>query len=212
MSRHSSIGFHHAGVAGLALALGLLGGCSRGPRGFENDNDRLRRENSELKAKVDELSRNIDLRLAEIKRLEAQSATQPAVEGAEVPRVVEIKFDHYSGAIDTDSDGTDDALRVYLKTIDQRGRFLVAAGRAVLQVVAITPGQPVATLIEKTFTPAELDAAYRSGLTGTHYTLETPLPRPLPAGVGEVTVKVTFTDAAGGVTISHEEPVKLRRK
>lgn len=199
-------------LAVLVLVTFPLAACSSGPRNFFNENDRLRKENARLLQQVEELQRNIELRLAEIKQLESQSPNAPAIEGASVPRAVELKFDRHSGAIDTNGDGTDDTLRVYVRPLDQRGRFIVVAGRMSLQAVAITPGQQPALLIDRVFTPAEIDAAYRSGLTGTHYTLEAPLPNPLPDGVNEVTVKITFTDAADGAVITAETPTKLRRK
>lgn len=165
----------------------------------------------ELRRKVETLQRDIDLRLAEIKRLESQATARPAIEGAKIPQVVVLRFDRYTGGADTDNDGGDDTLRVYIKPMDQRGRFIVVAGSATLQAVAITPGQPPVLVVEKTLSPAEWDAAYRTGMTGTHYSIEAALPRPLPEGVTELTVKVTLTDAAGGATISQEQAVKLRR-
>lgn len=186
--------------------------CHSGPRNFLNENDNLRRQNLELREKVDGLQKQIDLRVAEIDTLNAQhgSATRPALGGTDVPRVVKLDLDRYTGAIDTNGDGADDTLRIYLKTLDQHGRFLPAAGRAVVQVVAISPGTPPALIAEKTFEPREFDAAYRSGLTGTHFTLEVPLPAKPPAG--GATAKLTFTDAATNATLTAETPVKVRDK
>jgi hypothetical protein len=47
-------------------------------------------------------------------------------------------------------------------------------------------------------------------LTGTHYTLEVPVRPPPPAGVNEVSVQITFTDAASGATITRQQPVRIK--
>jgi hypothetical protein len=195
----------------LALCCLALSACG-GPKNFTNENDALRRQNLELRDKAAQLQKQIDLRLAEIATLRAKNAaaTQPALEGADIPRVVKLRPDRYSGAIDTNSDGTDDTVRLYIQTIDQQGRFLPAAGRAVVQVVAITPGSPPALLAEKAFSPSEFDAAYRTGLTGTHYSLEVPLDTTTPAG--SATVKITFTDAATHATLTAELPVSIAHR
>lgn len=207
--------FKRRGWDSVAAVVGLcalaLAGCHAAPRNFLNDNDQLRRENLELREKVEQLQKKIDLRLAEIQSLEQRikTASPPAVAGAKVPQAVKIAMDRYSGPIDTNHDGIDDAVRVYLLTQDGEGRFIPVAGRAVVQVVAIEPGRPPALLVEKTFEPNELDAAYRSGLTGTHYTLEVPLVLPPPKGLRQATVKATLTDAASGAQLIAEQAFPL---
>jgi hypothetical protein len=193
----------------LITALALLAGC--GTKNFLNDNDRLRRENLELRTQVDQLQKNIDLRLAQIQTLEQRVSptTRPAIEGAHVPQAAALQLDRYTGAIDTNHDGVDDTVRIYLKPLDQEGRFIPVAGRAVAQVVAIQPGEPPKLLAEKVFEPAEFNQAYRTGLTGTHYTLELPLPSPLPKGLKSATLKVTLTDAATGAQLVAEQAINI---
>lgn len=191
------------------LALLALPACRK--KNFTNENDRLRKENLELRQEVDRLRGQIDLRLAELEAMKQQVPPdqRPKLEGAEVPRVVALTFDRFSGAIDTNNDGRPDLLRLYVKTVDQKGRFLPAAGRAAVQVVAIRTGQEPVTLAEKTFEPADFEAAFRSGLTGTHYTLEVPLNTPPPADVKELTVQATFTDAQTGASMNKQQTVAV---
>jgi len=194
----------------LGIACLTAAACHSGPRNYLNENDDLRRQNLELRQKVDDLQKQIELRLAQIDTLNSSrsSATQPGLEGADVPHAVKLELGRYTGTVDTNGDGIDDTLRIYLKTLDQQGRFLPAAGRAVVQLVAIAPGTAPTLIAEKTFDPQEFDAAYRSGMTGTHYTIEVPLPAKPPAG--QATAKLTFTDAATHATLSAETSVKLR--
>jgi len=174
--------------------------------------DELRVENDELREEVAALQERIALRLAEIEALEQKRgpvAPASAVDGAEAPRLAALRFDRYSGAVDTDGDAVDDLIRVYVRPFDQDGRFLPVAGRAVLQAVVIEPGREPAELASRTFTPAEFKAAYRSSFTGTHYTLELPLPADLDPSLTAVTLKLTFTDAATGVTLSRQAEMRI---
>ena len=198
-------------MSGTLLLIGLLTiGCTRGPRNFLNENDELRRNNLQLRKQVDQLQEKVTLRVAEIEKLQQQLERHPAkVEGANVPEVVTLRFDRYSGAIDTDSDGADDHIRVYLKTLDQHGRFIPVAGRALLQAVVINADATAQVLAQKTFEPTELDATFRTSITGTHYTLDLPLPAPLQSQVDHVTVKLSFTDAATGTELTHETAMSL---
>ena len=193
-------------TVGLAMTLAA---CSN-PVTVARENDRLRRSNMELQRQVTELEKERQLRSAQIDALQQRLEVAPAIADAELPQLVAVRFGRLSGAIDEDRNNVRDTLRIYLQTIDQHGRFLPVAGRAQLQAVAITPGSDPKTVVEHTFEPVELDKMYRSGLTGTHYTLKLPLPDPLPPDLTEVTAKVTFTDAATGVQLSCQHAYPLR--
>jgi hypothetical protein len=200
------------GGAPLVLLALLLTACAGpDPAKISAESDRLRKENLDLSRQVDELKTKTDLQQAQINTLQQRLETKSKVEGvapADVPAAVTLRFDRYSGFYDTDGDGQPDTLRVYLETLDQRGRFVPVAGRAVLQAVVITPDQPPAVLAQRDFEPAQFDQAYRTGFTGTHYTLEAKLAAPLPSGVNEATVKVTVTDAATGAVLSQQQAMK----
>jgi len=190
---------------GLAMTLAACGN----PVKVAQENDRLRRSNMELQRQVTELEKERQLRLAQINALQQRLDAAPALADAQLPQLVAVRFGRYSGPTDKDRNNVNDTLRIYLQTIDQRGRFLLVAGRAQLQAVAITPGSDPKTIVEHTFEPVELDKMYRSGFTGTHYALELPLPDPLPPDVTELTAKITFTDAATGVQLSCQHPYPL---
>lgn len=187
-------------------------GCSRKPRNFLYETDQLRKDNLDLQRQIEGLENAIALRLEEIHRLEQQvSGSRQRIEGARIPQVTALRFDRYTGAIDANDDGMDDTVRVYLKTLDQQGHFIPVAGRAVVQAVLIQPGRVATVLNETTYEPQAFSAAYRCGLTGTHYTLELDLPSPPTAEAGQITLKLTFTDAATGVQLSHEMSLQINQ-
>jgi hypothetical protein len=194
-------------VCVLVVSLGLTG-C--GPKNFVNDNDRLREENLKLKQQVDELNEQMELRLGEIEGLRARAAGQRAIKDADPPVLAKIEFERYSGAVDADSDGRDDLIRMYLTPLDHLGRLLPVAGRLKLQAVAIRDEGPPELLAERTYEPGEFDEAYRANLTGYHYTLELALPGAIDPAITSVTVKATLTEAVTGHVLTTEELVAVK--
>lgn len=189
-----------------------LGLPACGPRNFENVNDALRAERLELRREIERLKEQIELREDQLAaaRQQLDEPTYP-VEGARPPRLATLGFGRYTSAVDTDGDGRDDLVRVYLKTLDDRGRFLPVAGRATLQVVNIRAGEEPLVLAERTYEPAEFDEAYRSGFTGTHYTLEAPLPPDLPGDIEDAVAKVTLIEGVTGARFTEQTAISLRR-
>lgn len=193
-----------------AMLAGMFLGCHAGPRNFENENDRLRQENLTLEQEVTELRSNLEARLGEIEALRAKYQTQSIrVPGAEPPVLSKIEFDRYTAAVDTNSDGQDDTLRVYLDTFDQNNRFLPVSAQAALQVAVIQEGREPYLIINETYDAKQVTNAYRSSMLGTHYSFEAALPPDLASDVDEVTVKMTVTDGATGATFTTQKALRL---
>ena len=204
-------------VIGLVL-IGIMGlgsaGCRLGaPRDFRNENDRLRRENLELRREVEQLSEQLELRRGELANLRRQldRAEAESMPEAETPTLSRLRMGRYSGGVDTDGDGRDNLIRVYLQPLDQRGRVLPVAGRATMQAVAMIDDDQPQVLAQRTYEPDEFDRAWRSAFTGRHYTLELNLPPDTPPHVSEVNVRVTFTQARTGVEMSTQESFRIRQ-
>lgn len=198
-----------AHVIWLLIGVLALTGCGR-PKGFLNDNDRLRKENLRLRHQVDELNEQMELRLGEIQGLRAKSAGERAIKDADPPVLAKIAFDRYTGAVDTDGDGGDDLIRIYLTPLDHLGRLLLVAGRLKLQAVAIRDDGPPELLVERTYEPDGFDKAYRANFTGYHYTLELELPESLDPAITSATVKATFTEAVTGQVLTTELIVGIK--
>lgn len=172
-------------------------GCSAGPRNFENDNDTLRRQVIDLTEANAALTERVGGLEA---RVQAEQTRRDAKlpEGFVEPKMSRLRIHKYSGGVDTDGDGSDDAVRLYIETLDDRGRFVQTIASADVTVSVAPPGKPAVTLATKSFTPKEFDAAYRAGLTGTHYTLVVPLDSVAPAGTEKLNVAVKVTDHSTG--------------
>ena len=197
-----------AGGVCMSVVLLSLSGC--GPKNFVNENDRLREENLKLKHQIDELNGQVELRLGEIEGLREKSAGERAIKDADPPVLAKLAFDRYSGALDSDGDGKDDLVRMYLTPLDHQGRLLPVAGRLKLQAVAIQDNAPPALLAERTYEPREFDKAYRANITGYHYTLEMELPASLDPAITSVTVRATLTEAVTGQVVVAEQIVGVK--
>lgn len=176
---------------------------------FRNENDKLRKERLTLKQEIDGLQEQLALREGELLAMRRQmdEAAGP-IDGVEPPRLAGIVLGMYSGPIDLDGDKKYDALRVYVRPIDQDSRQITAAGSARVRLLVVpAEGEPRAVL-DQAYDPDAFHTAYRSGVTGTHYTLGADLPDDPPA---QATLHVTFTDAKTGRSYSAEKKLTLIR-
>ncbi len=203
----------------LTLAAVLGAGCHKPMGNFLNENDELRRQNLLLEQKVTELEAALERRMQQVRAMENRLQRSPAegaagadAEAADIPVLSEVRFGRYSGPLDTDDDGRVDALRLYVQTRDQMGRFLPTAATAGAQVVLVDPDREPHVLGRRQWTVAEFHAAYRSGLMGTHYSLDLPLTDPDDAARNAgrtVTVSLMLTDAATGAAIDIQRAFDL---
>lgn len=201
--------------AALSLTLGAavlsLTACTNA-RNYTNENDQLRAERLELKSTIETLETRLAQREAEVKAIREQiGETQPTaveVQGVEPPRLAGLVLGMYSGPIDLDGDRRYDAIRAYVRPVDQHGRQITAVGTARLQLIAMqTADQPI-TLVDQQYDAQTFHKAYRSGITGTHYTLAADLPDDPPT---TATLLVTLTDAETGRRYAAEKKVQLVR-
>ncbi len=207
---------YHLAALGLACGFALAAiGCKSarigGTAGPDKVIDELRQENAQLQRDVERLNRQIEVRLAELEALRADKGVPaPDAGGAAVPRLHEVRIAGFSGAVDSDGDGRDDLIRLYVVTRDQHGRTLPIEGRAVVQAVHLAPERDPAVVASRTFEPDEFRAQYRSGFAGTHYTLELQLPTSEPPSPVELTIHVTVTDAATGIALTDQKPIRIK--
>lgn len=200
----------HRGVSVAALGLFLVvSGC--GPRNFENENDTLRARVAELEPALAEAEkRAAAAEKALAAEIEKQRAELPPLPEGVLPSLLAgVEFVSYTRGIDTDKDGRDDAARLYVNTYDTRDRFTQVAATAKVTLSATRAGESAVTLTTKEFDCREFDATYRTGFTGTHYTLIVPFQTPPPAGVTEITVSLELTDLLTGATHKTEKLIPV---
>ena len=203
------------GVPGCAVALLLSAGC--GPGNFANTNDQLRRDNLELQREVDALSARLEreVQAQEVLRGRSAGTSEPLPEGVRPPVLVAVTMDRYGAAVDTDGDGLDDRVRLYVYPRDQQERMLPTAGTLTARVLDLS-ADPPAVVGEKTLDPVAFDAAYRDGFTGPYYRVEVPLSglegQPAGARPREVTARVALAPATGGPPLTAQRVFELDRK
>jgi len=200
----------------LALALAVLTGCPREARiGGQRPGDEviaeLRRDNRAMRQQIDELNEQLEAQRRQIEAMQQRDGRSVAAD-VPVPQFVSVRFERYSGFLDTDGDGRVDTLRLYLHTLDQGGRFIPIAGHVAVQVVAVEAGREPRVLLEETIEPAAFARAYRSGFTGTHYTVQLPLPEDWPTDLPSAIVHVQITDTTTGLTARREATMHPRNQ
>lgn len=187
-------------VFSLLLCL-FAAGCQSGPRNYTNENDRLREEAMKLRQKIEHLTQRADAAEKQLEIEKSGGAAGPLPRGVQKPVTTRVEIVKPSRGIDTDKNGSDDAVRLYLETYDYHDRFLPTVGKLQVSVAAIPAGGQALTVGLMEFDAKAFDEAYRSGLAGTHYTLVVPLTAPVPQGVETLTVTVKLTDLLTGATL-----------
>ena len=190
------------------MGCALLVACG-GPKNYTNENDKLRAERMSLQQQIDELQDKLAQREGELRATRDQlNDPLPPVDGVDPPRLAGIVLGLYSGPIDLDGDTVYDALRVYVRPVDQHSRQITATGTARVRLItAPAEGEPK-TILDQAYDPEAFHAAYRSGVTGTHYTLKADLPEDRPTNA---TLHVSLTDATTGRVFKAQKEVTLVR-
>src|SRR5699024_10956665 len=89
-------------------------------------------------------------------------------------------------------------LELRLLTEDQQGRMMPIAGKAKLTVTITGQDGAPKIIAQKKYTPKQLDGAYRSSLTGTHYLFMVPLEKNELDKVDDIVVNIIITEANTG--------------
>lgn len=206
-------------VSLLLAVVFALPGCG-GPKNFLNDNDTLRRENLALQREVEKLNEQLRLRIAEVTALRDEARrvngtnAQPGADGAASPEgsdppvLAGVQIDRYSGPVDTDGDGIDDVVRIYVYPVDQKGRMLPVAGTLTVRLVSIPAEGAPAVIAETTLPPDAFDAAYRTGFTGPFYRTELVLPDDCP---DTLAARVVLRQVGTSVAVSSQAGYRVQR-
>ena len=183
------------------LAVVLAAGCAG--RGISPEQaDQMRRqiqsleeENRQLLAQRDELR----LQLESHAWQDQSSVTELSPEAIEaIPQVVSLRVGRLSHLEDRSGDGRPDLARVYVQPQDGRGRFVQLVGEMTIRLTLLDASEPVRELGSLRLGPAELRERYRSGVLGTHYSVECDLQWPQQPTNNQCTVIAQFIDARTG--------------
>ncbi|MEM1330841.1 MAG: hypothetical protein AAGG07_09795 [Planctomycetota bacterium] len=178
------------GLAAFGVAAGNAG-CSSGAR-IAKENDRLRLEREALSDRVDSLkSQNAELRarVAELTREVDADAS------AMLPRVASLSLD-----VDVLDRGEQQVLRAKVTPRDGRNRFVQAVGSLRADVVRVDADGSSSVEVSASLDPNALRNSYRSGFGGSGYVVEFTVNVPDDAEPGfSRLVRVSFDDAITGL-------------
>jgi len=174
--------------------------------------DKSRREAQRLTGEVQSLESRIAQLEAEL-AVARRDRPDPLPEALPIP--VRLELGRLSGAVlttrsrDAEAPPESTLVRLYLQPLDGRGRFAHPLGDLDVELLGWRPqGDPV--LIGRLhLTPAELSDAFRSGLTGTHYTIEIPISPPLTSDQSLI-VRCRLQDELTGRTTTLERVLPAR--
>jgi hypothetical protein len=181
-----------APAAACIAALLWLGGCTIGGSSTASaQNDELRRKVAEQQRQIESLAAARDELQTKLAANALDAGADPEVAAA-TPVVSVLEIDSLSTLLPLEAKEPATGLRVHVRTLDGRRRFTQAVG---VMTVELKDGAD-ATLAAGRVGPAALRDAYRSSVTGTHYTIETSLAN--PAAGTTFTLTVRFEDALTG--------------
>lgn len=187
-----------------------LGGCRLGgDQSASEANDDLRRRVIELEKQLQTLQgerEELKTKLAESERTREGALPPEALEA--LPRCTAVEIGSFSGFEPADPAKPAGSVVAYLTPTDGRGRFVQIVGTmkvaalvlpASLESAGGGASDQVLATAERTYSPAELREAYRSGVAGTHYLAEIPLEKPISdRGAVKVLIRAEFLDAITG--------------
>ena len=190
------------------VAIAFSSGCSSPDAGAI----KTRKENQELRNKIAELERREQAHLAQIRALESKSTTVPSLPNQQLETLFTthgIRFGRLTAVADLDpKQPGDEGLKIYVVPIDSQGQPIKAAGSFVVDAFDLAKGDNAR--IGHWEYPLNQAAQNWFGQVMLYtYVLPAPWQQQRPTG-GDVTVRVTFTDALTGRKFTEQKVVKLK--
>lgn len=177
--------------AAVAASL-LIGGCTIGGSSTVSiQNDELRRKVAEQQRQIESLAAARDELSVKLLAKARDAGADPEAVAA-TPAVSRLEIDALSTLLPPEGKAPVTGVRVHLRTLDGRQRFTQAVGVMTVELLDASG----TTVASNRVGPAALRDAYRSSVTGTHYTIETPVAA--PAAGTTFTLRVRFEDALTG--------------
>ena len=108
-----------------------------------------------------------------------------------------IRIGKYTGFYDTDENGTNESLVVYLEPLDTAQDYVKAAGTVNIELWDLNAPEDTARLEEWTVKPADLQKSWGGTIFRSYYRIQLPL-KITADKQKEYTLKATFTDYLSG--------------
>lgn len=123
--------------------------------------------------------------------------------------VKQVKLGRYTGPVDLDDDGADDAIKVYLRPIDQHGSEIKAAGEVTIQLFDLAAPAEQNLIGQYHWSVDDLPKQWSSGFVAYHYSFVCPWKKGPPKH-DQITVRVAFLDYLTGKSFSVQKICKVR--
>ncbi|MFO0830648.1 MAG: hypothetical protein U0637_02280 [Phycisphaerales bacterium] len=197
---------HHIPAAFCVLVAATIPSCGKLRYGGSLSQDQalaaLRAENHSLRDQLAARDRQITELQAKV-----TGPLDPAALRA-IAATASIEVDAFSAV---EPGPHDPSVVLYLRTLDGRGRFVQATGS--LTVTLECQGGPttLSTTQVHSFSPQQVQDAYRSSFMGTYYLVRIPFPAPVDKELGLI-AKVSFQDAVTGAQLTAQRQLFPRKK
>ena len=188
-----------------ALLAVAAGGCGPGAstEGLADRLEASRKENVQLRQKVERLEGDVKARDEQIARLRGLGGKRAEL----LFTVASIRLGRTSG-VDTDGKPGDDGVRVYLKCVDRDGDALKAAGDVTIQLFDLSTEAKENLLARYDFSAADAARHFSGGLLMNQYKFDCPW-KSAPPPRADITLRATFTEYLTGKTFTTQKPVTL---
>lgn len=121
----------------------------------------------------------------------------------------QAKLGRFTGPFDSNNDGLDDGIKVYLKLRDRHGDTIKAGGQVDIELWDLAAPQNQRLLGSWQFALANLSEHWLAGLMADHYRFELTWPGGQPPKNRYITIKLRFADAITGTVFESQRAVEV---
>ncbi len=195
----------------LHAAMALLAACACGGCGGEDPTIAVRRELVETRDQLVKSQAQTQQLQKENQQLAEQVQTLQGLGAGkrldELFLVKKVQVGEYSTGVNAAGKGPDNAVKVYVTTIDQFNSAIKAAGTLKVQLYDLAAPAGGNLLGEMTLGPKELGNRWINGFMSEQYIIECPFKA--PPQHDQITVRAVFTDYLTGLSFTDQRVVKV---
>lgn len=202
------------GTGLLVSCLVLMGGCNSDMRlslmGRGSDEEKLQKELTETRNELQDARETLSGMQTVVVEQQKQIKSLQDLGPRRLESLYHVKgitLGRYTGPADFDGQPGSDGLKVYLRTIDQTGDAIKAAGQVSVQLFDLALPAEKNLIGEYHWDTEKLSKTFSGGFMTYHYTLKCPfVAKPQNP---EITVRVTFIDYLTGKHFSTQKVCKI---
>ncbi len=183
----------------------LLAGCEEQPT-LMQEKIQLQKENQKLVNQIEKMQTEKEQLSEQIKVL---SELSPEIRLKNVANIGRIELHRRTGLYDKDKDGSVESLVVYLRTLDDTGDAIKAAGLVKLQLWDLDRPAKKSLLGQWDIPPEELKKYWSGTLMTSYYRFTFDVGKLLKGREQQLTVKIKFIDYLTGKVLNDQKAIKL---